>query len=500
MKSPVSSDFYQKLGELFSGIEKLLNKYGKSKILQNHYMDMFKSFFYATLINNFFTNLSKANVKDLGLPRGKIGQIKSKYKDLRKSIRQSLALFPKCKTLTAKDYSNFKSMIKKDFPEFQKIVHEIEKIINFKKAKEYLKEKCERVRKSGKLDPDFNDVFMTKLLETYILKGKSLPIGKKMAKLTKIVVKKSIPELSQRIRKTLDENSKRMLDYQRTMMKGFENRLYKKWKVPIDLLECLIKVTLESAVAQRIKLSKMPDAKNNSKYEALIQIHARALQISNEILVLLKSGYPDGAYSRWRSLHELAVITFFLYENSEEVSKRYLDHEIVTKFNEAMDYKANYKKLGYAPLSRKEFNKVKREKERLCRQYGNDFIKKDYGWIPSSLLSNRNFRALEENVKLKRLRPFYNLSCDSVHGGSKGLYRLGLKHEAQESILLVGSSDYGLADPIQNTAISLSRITTCLLGLKHDFETTVQMQVIRSYVEDIKTEAANVQERMDKRT
>jgi hypothetical protein len=40
------------------------------------------------------------------------------------------------------------------------------------------------------------------------------------------------------------------------------------------------------------------------------------LQIFNEILVLLKSGYADGANSRWRSLHELAVISFFLLDNN----------------------------------------------------------------------------------------------------------------------------------------------------------------------------------------
>lgn len=498
MKSNVSSDFYKKLDEVFSSLEKLLNNYGKSEILQSHLIAVFKSYFYANLINIFFINLKRAMVKKLGLPRGKIGQIKTKCKDLRKDIRRSLYLFPKHKTFTVKDYNDFKSMIKKDFPEFQKIVEEIEKTIDFAKAEEYLRVKGEAIKKSGKLNPDLNDTFMTNILETYVSKENNLPIGtKKITKLTGAVVKVVIPEFSKRIKKTLDEESKETLDYQRKMMKDFESRLYKKWEAPIDLLECLIQVTLESAMAQRIKLSKMPDAKSNSKYEALIQIHTRALQISNEILVLLKSGYPDGANSRWRSLHEIAVIAFFLYENSEEISKRYLDHEIVIKFKEAKDYKANCKKLGFTPLSRKEFNKIRREKEKLCRIYGNDFTG-DYGWIPSSLLPNRTFRALEENVKLGRLRPFYNLSCDAVHGGAKGLYRLGLKPEAQKSVLLIGASDYGLADPIQNTAISLSQITTCLLGLKHDFETIVQMQVIQSYVKEIKTEAAKVQENMEK--
>ena len=112
MKSNGSSDFYKELDEVFSSLEKMLNNYGESEILQNHLIAMFKSHFYANLINIFFINLKRATVKELGLPKGKIGQIRTKYKDLRKDIRQSLYLFPKHKKFTVKDYNNFKSMIK----------------------------------------------------------------------------------------------------------------------------------------------------------------------------------------------------------------------------------------------------------------------------------------------------------------------------------------------------------------------------------------------------
>lgn len=72
----------------------------------------------------------------------------------------------------------------------------------------------------------------------------------------------------------------------------------------------VIKISLEAGEKKKTKLKNVVNDENFFKHDALIQMHARALQISNEILVLLKSGYADGAYSRWRTLHELTVLSY----------------------------------------------------------------------------------------------------------------------------------------------------------------------------------------------
>lgn len=116
------SSFYEQFDELYLSIENLLNDYNKSTILQNHFMKMFKSLFYANILNNFFINLNNENVKEFNLPKGKIGKIKRKYKDLRKDIKLALSSSPKNKKIDGKLYNDFKTRIKKDFPEFQKII------------------------------------------------------------------------------------------------------------------------------------------------------------------------------------------------------------------------------------------------------------------------------------------------------------------------------------------------------------------------------------------
>jgi D-ribose pyranose/furanose isomerase RbsD len=396
-----------------------------------------------------------------------------------------------------KFYHSFKSRIKKDFPEFLIIISEIEKEIDVKEAKEYLIKKEAKIKKMTKTNEDFNIFVLTKVLEIYIEGKKRFPTSKELEKSMKIIIKKGLPEFSKNIMLTLEQRSKDMLNYQRKFRQGFEKRLYIRWKEPLDLLESMIKVSEESGEAQVFKLIKTTNDENKFKQEALKKLHARALQISKEIFVLLRSGYADGAIARWRSLHELTVISLFLSSSDNIVSERYLEHEAIRKFREAKDYRDYYKKLGYPPIAREEFNKIKMEKERLCKKYSDKF-KEEYGWIPSSIILKRDFRNLEKHIKFDKLQPFYNLACDSTHGGAKGFYRLGLMNGFQDKMLLVGPSNYGLSIPMQTTAISLSLISICLLNLEPDFESIISMQIMNMYVEKITIKSTSVEEQIEK--
>lgn len=307
----MNNKIFEDLDKIYIHLEEFLNNFNKSEILQNYFISEFKSFFYANLINNFFINLNRANIKAYNLPKGKIGIIKKNYKKLQQDIKLSLSFLSKNRKINENFYNKFKFKVKQEFPEFFKIILEIDKEINIKKAKFYLKKKEKDIKKLGKTDKDLTSFFIVKALEVYLQKEKCFPFNKKIDKLIKTLVKKNLPKYSKEIIQKLKKNNSKMLNSQRKYQKGFESRLYQKWKEPLDLLESLIKISLESVIRHKDKLDK----KNNNMYifkkSALLKIHARAVQISNEILILLKSGYADGANSRWRSLHELAVISFF---------------------------------------------------------------------------------------------------------------------------------------------------------------------------------------------
>ncbi len=434
------------------------------------------------------------NIKELKLPKNMIAKIKNEYKEMRKEIKLAISL--EYNKVDEKYYNCFKHRVKKDFPDFLTIINEMENIINLNGARQYLRDKEKEIRKSGKTpkDADYNSSFIKTALEVWVSKENRIPDIHKMDRLVKAFVQDVIPKVSEKIVGHLQKNSKEMLNSQRALLKGFEHRLYRRWKKPLDLLDCLIRVSLESVEGHGKKLARTTDKTNDYKRTALIKIHARALQISNEILTLLKSGYADGANARWRSLHELAAISFFLNDNHNDVSKRYLEHDIIKRFKEAEGYRLYYKKLGYPPIQRNEFNKLRKEHDKLIKVYGNEFkYHMGWGWIPQNILKNRTFEGLEKHIKLDKLRPFYSLASNAVHGGARGFYRLCLMDESQDKLHLVGPSNYGLADPIQNTAISLLHVTICILGIEPDFESIIQMHVMNSYVDEIGPKAVEIQ-------
>ena len=489
--------FYRDFDKASKEIVKFLDNYSRSTILQDFFIDRFRSLFYGNVIDNFFSNLNRENIKKVGLPKGTLGKVREKYKKVRKEIRLAISL--KFNKVDERYYHSFKDQIKKDFPELLKLIIEIEETINIKEAGKYLRNKEREMRKSGKPDDkDINSVFLTKALEVWIRKEHRLPDSDNLERIVKVLGKNVLPKFSKEVARSLKKTSDEMLISQRAIQEGFEYRNYIRWREPLDSFECLIRISLESVEGHVKKLAKTTNKTNGYRRDALIRIHARALQISNEILTLLKSGYADGANARWRSLHELAVIAFFLKDNNNEISERYLDHDVISRFKEAKDYKRFYKKLGYPPFGRKEFNKVKKEHDRLISKYGREFkYRTGYDWVPRNILPNPTFRALEEHVRLERLHPFYNLSCNAVHGGPRGFYRLGLMDNRQHELHLVGPSNYGLADPIQNAAISLMHATICLLSIESDFESIMQMHIMNDYVNKIGPAAVKVQKAIE---
>jgi len=492
----MSKKFLRELDKVFDSFQDTLKQYGKSDILFEAFYGKFVSFFYGNLISNFFSNLTQENVVEYNLPKGKISIIKKKYTSFRKDVNSALTASKFERVIDEKYYKAFKARLRKYFPAFFKIVEFIEKEVDYRNAKNYLNEKRKLLKASRKETLAFNDIFMTQIVEGFIKHKKCLPSQTVLSKISRKLIQDFVFSSSEGIMKHLRKTSDAMLKEQKKTNEYYDKRRYERWKIPIDLFECLIRVSFESGEAHRYKLLKNLVCKSYPyKLDALVKIHARAIQTANEILVLLKAGYPDGANARWRCLHELAVISFFLKDSRDEVSRRYLEHDFIKRYKEAQDYKTYYSKLGYAPLGKKTYSDLARIKRKLYSKY-NDRFQDEYGWIPSSILCDRNFRALEKHVKLDSLHPFYNLSCGAIHGGARGFYRMGMME--QDKALLVGASNYGLADPLQNSSVSLGHITVCLLNLEPDFESLTQMQILRKYIVDIANQSVEVQRKIER--
>ncbi|MFC7164719.1 DUF5677 domain-containing protein [Halospeciosus flavus] len=57
-----------------------------------------------------------------------------------------------------------------------------------------------------------------------------------------------------------------------------------------------------------------------------------------EIHHLLKGGFADGAFARWRSLHELSITTTFIKQAGSDTAERFLHYRYLWEYYFAQTY------------------------------------------------------------------------------------------------------------------------------------------------------------------
>jgi len=332
-----------------------------------------------------------------------------------------------------------------------------------------------------------------KILHDLIEKFGEEKVTKNLDKL----INNSLPEVAQLIRNSLKDSSRDMLDEHRLRRISFESRLLLRWRKPINLLRALQVIALESGEEFNKEMNTDVVNDESDKIKALISIHARACRITDEILCLLRGGFPDAAFARWRTLHELSVISFFISKNDNELSQRYLDYSVIDSYKEMEGYNSHQNTLGLEPLDEETIESLERKKNNLVIKYGRNYLKK-YGWAANVLSDNNpTFKKIEECIGLDYLRPYYKLACNNIHSGAKGnLYNLGLIKN-YGSVLLCGSSNYGLAEAGQNTAISLHQICTVLLMQRTEYEHLVFAKVMEILTHEICEAFVEVQKQIE---
>lgn len=264
----------------------------------------------------------------------------------------------------------------------------------------------------------------------------------------------------------------------------FEKEHLNLWSKPINLLKVLHGMSIE--FANNI-LSSIPNdeyEKRKYTFEVLSRLHARACQIVLEIITLLFSGYAEGAMARWRSLHEISVISHFILKHSEEAAERYILHKAVGTYKAARQYNQNPEIWGDDNISDAEMEIIESEYNQVIEKYGTDFSK-DYGWATIFLDGSRpTFYSIEKSINMNYIRPFYQVANDNIHAHSSGIfYRLGLLEEVDP--LFVGPTNYGLADPGKSCALSLAQVCSTLITFDSSFKNLVGLKMIDKLSRDI---------------
>jgi hypothetical protein len=493
-RKKMRKEFYESVEELNLSLISLLQD-ADSRILKDYCSQYFDSFVYSNLVLNFFRNLNQKTVKDGNLPKGKIKKLRKYYADTIAETEFVLSKTIANKKINENYYNKFKLSIKKNFPAFIVIIKEMEKTIDIKYLKEYVSNKKREIQKIKTPKRDYESNISTNILEAYVKNGR-LPLLKKDTRDIARIFKKSFNDSVSYGIKILEKNSIKTAAAMKRDTSKFEKDIYKEWKEPLDLLALLVNFSAEIGEKEMLRISKDKNTSSKLKNMLLINIHARVTHVSNEILSLLRSGYPDGAYARWRTLYELTAIFLVLQSNDESLSKRYLDHSIVKTFKVANDFRTYHSRLHRSPFSRRDNAAIEDKYNKLKNTHGKEF-KNDYGWIPKEILNDCSFKSLTKIVGIDHYLPFYNLSLDSAHGGPRGFHRMGLTEWRQKKVLLYGPSIYGLADPIQDTAYCLTLVNATLLLNESDFHNVWSMHLLK-FFDKIGIKAVSIQERLER--
>ena len=268
--------------------------------------------------------------------------------------------------------------------------------------------------------------------------------------------------------------------------KGFQKRLRERWKCPLDQLDLLIAMNVEVGTEFNRKFRNDAVASGDAVFESLTRLQARACQVSGEVLALLYAGFADGAHARWRSLHEMAIVSSLILEHGQELAERYLSHEKIQQYKLACQYQKFSPRLNVEPLAEEILDCLKAERDELIDRFGKAF-KSDYGWASLVVGNERpTMSDIEQYAQLDHFRPYYRMASDNVHPNSHGAYfRLGLHPSQQGMVLLAGPSNMGLADPGHSTAISLLQVSTSMLATRSVFDCAVTMKILEKLTDEV---------------
>jgi hypothetical protein len=152
--------------------------------------------------------------------------------------------------------------------------------------------------------------------------------------------------------------------------------------------------------------------------------------------------------------------------------------------------------LGSKPLSARALKKITEAYDKAIAQYGHDFDS-DYGWAVHHLKKRRvTFADLETDAGRAEMRSYYQMGNDNIHAGVKSVYvRLGLP---DYDGLLAGRSNFGLMEPGQNAAHTLTQLSVLVYLREPNLDDLIVADMMRTLRDEIPRSFARAHIRLRK--
>lgn len=316
------------------------------------------------------------------------------------------------------------------------------------------------------MSQDFVGDLLGNAIQEYIneraiqLSDDGVPLEKVQEKIAEEIEKKDIPDIAQRLIEQISDDCilsiynimESNLDIELEREKHFLDHNHQLWSRGFDMSLTMYLIVLEASKDYREFFEGLPDSEKRDiqyRYTVLYNLNGRACQEFLEILWLLRGGFADAAFSRCRSIYELSVVSELISENDESVAKSY--YEASASDDSEYNWARTIPKIHNYKGKRIQFSVLKD----LC-----------------TIVTSDKWNSL------------YRTSCKTIHAAPQATFaRIGTPN--QEAFVSVGHSDYGLAAPAINSAISLMLIMFFFSRILHSFDSKMYTRVIQKWLDKL---------------
>ena len=256
----------------------------------------------------------------------------------------------------------------------------------------------------------------------------------------------------------LDQSTREALDNFQELQDGFQARLRQRYGDGFDSLLVAYHFAIEAAewAAEAVPAALEHDEEEeqfNRYYGVIRGLTARSMLAFSEIIWLRRGGYVAGAYSRIRTLYELAIVASILAEYGNpgakhpELVERYVRHHEVFTRSEADQLMATGVLDPATFFDAETLQALDRQRDDLLARYGKSFATL-WGWA-APLFKPREQISMAKLSQLVEpgVGYFYGMTSEHVHGGSAGWHGNLIDRE-HETVRAVGPTNAGLSIPV----------------------------------------------------
>jgi len=277
---------------------------------------------------------------------------------------------------------------------------------------------------------------------------------------------------------------------------GFEERLYYLWYKPFSLYEYFTIQTQEVNKKYKDAYGQIAAEEDDLVFSVVLRLHAKSCIVAKEVLALMRSGYPDGASARCRTLNEFVIISYFIAKHGNEVAKRYVDHRNIETCKAAEEFQKYCKKIGEIPLADEEMEKHRKKRQDLIDLYKSPF-KEMHGWAADALNNPKpSLSDLMRNVGFSHLLPSNRMASWAIHASNAKCLLFTLS-SPDEGCILTGESNYGMADPGCSATLSLWQINHLLITLRENRNNQTIIESMTSLTNEIRKTFVEVHNSID---